>query len=116
MIPKFSHLFHHGNDQVDLRDLQPGFTYTVDLVFITHENQTTKVTNTKPITFTTLPEEDPYDFEIDIRTGKVSSQTAYLFYSGVPEPEVKYVNVYRVVYTNDNERTDSQAFKIPKTG
>ncbi|KAG0717219.1 putative epidermal cell surface receptor [Chionoecetes opilio] len=101
---------------MDLHDLQPGFTYTVDLVFITHENQTTKVTNTKPITFTTLPEEDPYDFEIGIRTGKVSSQTVELFYSGVPEPEVKYVNVYRVVYINDNERTDSQAFKIPKTG
>lgn len=59
---------------------------------------------------------DPYDFEIGIRTDKISSQTAELFYSGVPEPEVKYVNVYRVVYINDNERTDSQSFKIPKTG
>lgn len=59
-IPKFSQLFHHNNDQMDLRDLQPGSTYTVDLVFITHENQTTKVTNNKPITFTTLPEEGLY--------------------------------------------------------
>lgn len=59
---------------------------------------------------------DPYDFEIGIRAGKVSSQTVELFYSGVPEPEVKYVNVYRVVYINDNEKTDSQSFKIPKTG
>lgn len=59
---------------------------------------------------------DPYDFEIGIRVGKVSSQTAELFYSGVPEPEVKYINVYRVVYINDNDRTDSQSFKIPKTG
>lgn len=59
---------------------------------------------------------DPYDFEIGIRTGKLTSQTAELFYSGIPEPEVKYVNVYRVVYINDNERTDSQSFKIPKTG
>lgn len=59
---------------------------------------------------------DPYDFEIGIRTDKISSQTAELFYSGVPEPEVKYVNVYRVVYINDNERTDSQSFKIPKNG
>ncbi|KAK8394524.1 hypothetical protein O3P69_006595 [Scylla paramamosain] len=116
LIPKFSQLFHHNNDQMDLRDLQPDSTYTVDLVFITHENQTTKVTNTKPITFTTLPEEDPYDFEISIRTGKITSQTAELLYSGIPEPEVKYVSVYRVVYINDNERTDSQTFKIPQSG
>ncbi|XP_050740420.1 uncharacterized protein LOC127010411 isoform X2 [Eriocheir sinensis] len=116
LIPKFSQLFHRNNDQTDLRDLQPGSTYTVDLVFITDQNQTTKVTNTNPITFTTLTEEDPYDFEIGIRLGKVSSQTAELFYSGVPEPEVKYVNIYRVVYINDNDRTDSQSFKIPKTG
>ncbi|XP_045125516.1 uncharacterized protein LOC123512922 isoform X3 [Portunus trituberculatus] len=116
LIPKFSQLFHHNNDQMDLRDLQPDSTYTVDLVFITHENQTTKVTNTKPITFTTLPEEDPYDFEIGIRTGKITSQTAELLYSGIPEPEVKYVSVYRVVYINDNERTDSQTFKIPQSG
>lgn len=56
-IPKFSQLFHRDNNQMDLRDLQPGHSYTVDLVFITHENQTTKVTNTMPITFSTLPEE-----------------------------------------------------------
>ena len=60
---------------------------------------------------------DPYDFDISIRTGKVTtSHTAELFYSGTPEPEVRYVNEYRVVYINDNERTDSQSFKIPKTG
>lgn len=59
---------------------------------------------------------DPYDFEIDIRTGKITSQTAELLYSGIPEPEVKYVSVYRVVYINDNERTDSQTFKIPQSG
>ena len=48
----------------------------------------------------------------------MSSQTAEIFYSGIPEPEEKYVNVYRVVYINDNdnERTNSQSFKIPKTG
>lgn len=56
-IPKFSQLFHRNNDQTDLRDLLPGSTYTVDLVFITDQNQTTKVTNTNPITFTTLTEE-----------------------------------------------------------
>ncbi|KAK4299653.1 hypothetical protein Pmani_028076 [Petrolisthes manimaculis] len=42
-----------------VRDLQPGNTYTVDLVFISHPNQTTLVSSTRPTTFSTLPEEDP---------------------------------------------------------
>ncbi|KAG7160158.1 epidermal cell surface receptor-like [Homarus americanus] len=116
LIPKFSQLFHRDNDQMDLRGLQPGHSYTVDLVFITHENQTTQVSNTKPITFTTLPEEDPYAFEIEVTAGKVASQTAELFYSGVPEPEEKYINVYRAVYLREDERVDAESFKVPKTG
>ncbi|KAK8752615.1 hypothetical protein OTU49_006504 [Cherax quadricarinatus] len=115
-IPKFSQLFHRDNNQMDLRDLQPGHSYTVDLVFITHENQTTQVSNTKPITFTTLPEEDPYAFEIEVTAGKVGSQTAELFYSGVPEPEEKYVSVYRAVYLREDERVDADTFKVPKSG
>lgn len=58
---------------------------------------------------------DLYAFEIQVQAGKVSSQTAELFYSGVPEPEEKFVNVYRVVYHREDERVDAQAFKIPKT-
>ncbi|KAK3879842.1 hypothetical protein Pcinc_015624, partial [Petrolisthes cinctipes] len=116
LIPRFSQLFHRDNNQMDVRDLQPGHTYTVDLVFISHPNQTTQVSSTRPITFSTLPEEDLYAFEIQVQAGKVSSQTAELFYSGVPEPEEKFVNVYRVVYLREDERVDAQAFKIPKTG
>ncbi|XP_071522975.1 uncharacterized protein sas isoform X2 [Panulirus ornatus] len=115
-IPKFSQMLHRDNNHVYLRDLQPGRSYTVDLDFVTHKNQTTQVSNTKNITFTTLPEEDPYAFDIEVTAGKVSSQTAELFYSGVPEPEEKYVNVYRVVYLREVERIDAQTFKIPKTG
>lgn len=63
-----------------------------------------------------MPFVDPYAFEIEITAGKVSSQTAELFYSGIPEPEEKYVNVYRVVYLREVERIDAQTFKIPKTG
>nr|XP_045611196.1 putative epidermal cell surface receptor isoform X12 [Procambarus clarkii] len=116
LIPKFSQLFHRDNNQMDLRDLLPGHSYTVDLVFITHENQTTQVTNTEPKTFTTLPEEDPYAFEIEVTAGKVGSQTAELFYSGVPEPEEKYISVYRAVYLREDERVDADTFKVPKTG
>ncbi|KAK7066372.1 hypothetical protein SK128_017673, partial [Halocaridina rubra] len=116
LIPNFSLMFHRNNDQTILSDLQPGNTYTVDLVFLTNKNQQTQVSNTHPITFDTLPEEDPYSFDIIVTAGKVSSQTAELFYSGVPEPEEKYVNVYRAVYLKEVERIDAQTFKIPKTG
>lgn len=57
---------------------------------------------------------DPYAFDVVINAGKISSQTAEIFYSGVPEPEEKYVNVYRAVYVREDERVDAQTFKIPK--
>nr|XP_027226126.1 uncharacterized protein LOC113818162 isoform X7 [Penaeus vannamei] len=116
LIPNISPLLHRDSNQMELRDLQPGTNYTVDLVFFTREDQTTQVSNTQPITFMTLPEEDPYEFEIEVRPGKVSSQTAELYYSGVPDPEEKYVNVFRAVYVREDERVDAQTFKIPKTG
>lgn len=37
-----------------------------------------------------------------------------ILYGGIPEPEGKYVNVYRVVYTTDGDPWDSQKFKVPK--
>ncbi|XP_042885309.1 uncharacterized protein LOC122261629 [Penaeus japonicus] len=116
LIPKFSQLFHRDVRQMDLRDLQPGTVYSVDLDFFTHENQVTQVSNIKSINFTTLPEEDPYEFDIEVRAGKISSQTAELYYSGVPDPEEKYVNVFRAAYLREDERVDAQTFKIPKTG
>lgn len=69
-IPKFSSMLHRDNNQVDLRDLQPGRSYTVDLDFIPHKNQTTQVSNTKNITFTTLPEEGDFIFFF-IQTEKI---------------------------------------------
>ncbi|XP_047482174.1 uncharacterized protein LOC125034466 [Penaeus chinensis] len=116
LIPNVSPLLHHDSNQMELRDLQPGTNYTVDLVLFPHENLSTQISNTQAITFMTLPEEDPYEFEIEVRAGKVSSQTAELYYSGVPDPEEKYVNVFRAVYVREDERVDAQTFKIPKTG
>lgn len=34
----------------------------------------------------------------------------------MPDPEEKYVNVFRAVYVREDERVDAQTFKIPKTG
>ena len=60
-MPEFSRIFHRANDQIKLRDLKPGTNYSVDLIFprtgLTSQTSTTKVSNTVPITFTTLPKE-----------------------------------------------------------
>ncbi|XP_064089509.1 uncharacterized protein LOC135203613 isoform X1 [Macrobrachium nipponense] len=114
LIPKFSQMFHRNNDQMDLRDLQPGTEYTVDLVFITHKNQSTEVSNTNPYVFETLPEEDKYAFDIVITAGNVTSQTAEIFYSGVSELEEKLVHVYKAVYLREEGNIQSEIFKIPK--
>ena len=55
-MPEFSRILHQANYETELRDLVPGTTYTVDLIFPFNVSST-KVTNTHPITFTTLREE-----------------------------------------------------------
>ena len=57
---------------------------------------------------------DPYAFDITIEQGKIDIQTATIYYSGVPEPEEKYVNIYRAIYLLENDKIDDQSFKIPK--
>ncbi|XP_076030675.1 uncharacterized protein LOC143018947 isoform X2 [Oratosquilla oratoria] len=114
LMPHFSQMFYRDNDQIILRDLMSGTEYTVDLTFIPHEGQTSKITSNKPITFFTLPEEDPYSFEIEARLGKVTARTVELFYSGVPEPAEKYVNVFTAVYLRNDEGASSTHFKLPK--
>ncbi|RXG72718.1 putative epidermal cell surface receptor [Armadillidium vulgare] len=108
-------MLHREADNMILRDLDPDKSYTVDLFFIPHQGLTSTISNTKNITFRTLPKpKDKYAFNITIHPGKITKKGVQVMYSGVPEPEGKFINVYRVVYTSDGDSQDSQKFKVPK--
>lgn len=48
-------MLHREADNMILRDLDPDKSYTVDLFFIPHQGLTSTISNTKNITFRTLP-------------------------------------------------------------
>lgn len=66
------------------------------------------------VNFTTKSEADPYSFDIKVETKNVKSTDVEVSWNGVPEPQEKYVNIYRAVYKSDSGREDTSTFKIAK--
>ena len=46
---------------------------------------------------------DPYDFSIALNLVSASAHTLDLHWSGPPNPHQKYVNIYRVLYVEDDD-------------
>ncbi|XP_018020730.1 putative epidermal cell surface receptor [Hyalella azteca] len=56
---------------------------------------------------------DPYQFPLHLSLGTVTDQSAVVHYSGVPEPEEKYVNVYQLVYLRESDRVHGHLYRSP---
>lgn len=61
-----------------------------------------------------MPISDLYHFNLKATLGEVTSYTAQIYYGGVPTPEEKFVNVYKLVYLRENDRVHAQVYKSPK--
>ena len=59
---------------------------------------------------------DPYDFDIRLKAGLVCQHLVDVSWSGVPMPHQKFVNVYRILYTEENDinAIPDSVFKVAK--
>lgn len=91
-------LIHRDVTHMTLRDLKPDSDYDVDIVFVPPTNVTTEVLSFNSVGFHTLPIHDDFEFNLTLTVDKVTSQSVELIWTGVPYPEHKYVNVYRILF------------------
>lgn len=59
---------------------------------------------------------DPYTFSVELFSERVSGTTIDLGWTGVPSPQQKYVNLYRVLYVEDDKNSieTQSVFKVAK--
>jgi hypothetical protein len=71
----------------------------------------------KNIEFTTSALSDIYDFRLELQLVHVGAESAEVSWDGVPSPDQKFVNIYRVIYhanSPNSIRDESSVFKISK--
>ncbi|KAF2344347.1 Fibronectin type III, partial [Trinorchestia longiramus] len=57
---------------------------------------------------------DPYQFSLHAELGAVTPHSVQVRYSGVPEPQDKYVNVYQLVFLRESDRVHGHLYRSPK--
>jgi hypothetical protein len=60
---------------------------------------------------------DIYDFHLELKLDHVGGESAEVSWDGVPSPDQKFVNIYRVIYhanSPNSIRDESSIFKISK--
>jgi hypothetical protein len=98
-------------------NLSPNTEYEVDMDIIPVPGAKTEFYNGRPLKFTTEELIDQYDFKPKLSVLNVTDHTVEVGWSGVPSPDQKFVNIYRVIYhsiSSDIARAESSVFKISK--
>ncbi|KAL0269358.1 UNVERIFIED_CONTAM: hypothetical protein PYX00_007120 [Menopon gallinae] len=107
-------LIHRLVTSYTIEDLKPNSSYEVGLFFIPFPGQTTELQSERNIEVQTPLENDPYKFEINLEILTTKATSVEVTWSGVPYPEDKYVNIYRVIYQSETGKEDFNTFKVAK--
>ena len=59
---------------------------------------------------------DPYDFSIELKADRICQHLVDVSWSGVPMPHQQYVNVYRILYMEEDDinAIPDSVFKLAK--
>ncbi|XP_037079036.1 putative epidermal cell surface receptor [Pollicipes pollicipes] len=106
---------HRELTTYELTELKPDTGYEVDIVLMPFQNQNTEMVSERPLRIRTPPVVDLYDFNVTLLLNEPSANSVRVRWSGIPQPQYKYVNVYRIVYIYEKEREEKHTFKLAKT-
>merc|ERR1711988_761183 len=115
IVPETSPFIHRDTNYYVFENLKPDTEYEVELDLIPVPGARKELWSGKRLTFTTNKLIDPYNFKPVLEVVNVSSDSVEVAWTGVPSPDQKYVNIYRVIYHSMNSiREESSVFKISK--
>ena len=117
LIPEVSPFIHRDINYFRLEELQPDTRYEVEVDLIPIPATSKELYSGKRLTFTTAKHVDIYDFTPKLFVFNVTAVSAEVGWTGVPSPDQKFVNIYRLIYHSLNPnsvRDESSVFKISK--
>jgi len=116
-VPETSPFIHRDTNYYVFENLKPNTKYEVEVDLIPVPNSKKELYSGRKVIFTTLEHVDIYDFKPELNVINVTSDSVEVGWTGVPSPDQKFVNIYRVIYHSINPnsiRDESSVFKISK--
>ena len=113
---KTSQLLHRDVRSHVLRDLLPGVSYAVDLLFISNPDIQTHIISTKPIVIDMpVPPKDDYDIQVSLHPNDVIVETLHtvIKVNDLPLPINKYINVAKISYRSEDSMELLHTFSNP---
>uniref|UniRef100_A0A8D8RZF6 Epidermal cell surface receptor n=2 Tax=Cacopsylla melanoneura TaxID=428564 RepID=A0A8D8RZF6_9HEMI len=107
-------LIHRAVTAYTIEDLRSDATYEVGIFFIPFPGQSTELQAHNTIQISTTIENDPYKFELVLDLHHLKSSSVEVSWGGVPYPEDKYVNIFRIIYQSEGGKEDYSQFKLAK--
>eukprot|EP00095_Tigriopus_kingsejongensis_P003970 maker-scaffold310_size212938-snap-gene-0.12 protein:Tk03970 transcript:maker-scaffold310_size212938-snap-gene-0.12-mRNA-1 annotation:"epidermal cell surface receptor" len=102
-VPGTSPFIHRDTNFFTLEDLKADTEYQIDLYVIPIPKAEREYFSKWSQKFRTeQPVQDPYQFDVNLDPGRISGNSLELVWSGIPNPHQEYVNLYRILYTEDN--------------
>ena len=115
VVPVTSPFIHRDTNYYLLEALIPDTKYEIEVDLIPVPGSGKEIYSGKRLTFTTKKLVDLYNFSPELEVVNVSRDSVEVAWTGVPSPDQKYVNIYRVIYhsiNSDREVRESSVFKI----
>lgn len=101
-------LIHRTLNSFKIERLKPETTYEFGVYFIPLPGYGAEFGVGDMVHLKTASIVDAYGFVVNINVTKVKMGSVEVLWGGVPYPEDKYVNIYRIIVQNDNGKEDSR--------